>query len=264
MRSKPARIRTRTCEVGARRAAVDTTGLCVVREPPAGIEPAPRPYKGRVLPLTLRRLGRMETTGVEPARCRCKRAALPPELHPRVRWCGRMDGVEPSRARGTSFTARGALRSAQRLRGALRSAQRPRGSSKGDRPDSNRYREDHDLGCCRYTTATTNVRTGTAGLEPAASRLTSERSPPELRPHGHAGAAQTAPGTGLQYGRPLPKRCVIPAQEGRSPGTVGSNFRIRALRGSKHKRRGMGDTVLDRAFPGVVARVGFEPTVSSS
>ena len=25
----------------------------------------------------------------------------------------------------------------------------------GGRPGSNRYREDHDLGCCRYTTATT-------------------------------------------------------------------------------------------------------------
>src|SRR6476619_1763475 len=44
----------------------------------------------------------------------------------------------------------------------------------GDRPDSNRYREDHDLGCCHYTTATT--KTGTTGIEPAPSRLTSERS----------------------------------------------------------------------------------------
>ena len=33
-------------------------------------------------------------------------------------------------------------------------ARRPREKQKGDRPDSNRYREDHDLGCCRYTTAT--------------------------------------------------------------------------------------------------------------
>ena len=46
--------------------------------------------------------------------------------------------------------------------------------NRGDRPDSNRYREDHDLGCCRYTTAT--MKTGTTGLEPAPSRLTSERS----------------------------------------------------------------------------------------
>jgi hypothetical protein len=34
-------------------------------------------------------------------------------------------------------------------------AQRPL-ERKGDRPDSNRYREDHDLGCCRYTTVTTD------------------------------------------------------------------------------------------------------------
>jgi hypothetical protein len=48
---------------------------------------------------------------------------------------------------------------------------------RGDRPDSNRYREDHDLGCCRYTTATTSrKRAGTTGLEPAAYRLTSECS----------------------------------------------------------------------------------------
>jgi hypothetical protein len=31
---------------------------------------------------------------------------------------------------------------------------------RGDRPDSNRYREDHDLGCCRYTTATTSEKRG--------------------------------------------------------------------------------------------------------
>ena len=52
-------------------------------------------------------------------------------------------------------------------------AQRPL-RRRGDRPDSNRYREDHDLGCCRYTTAT--METGTTGLEPATSRLTSECS----------------------------------------------------------------------------------------
>ena len=50
-------------------------------------------------------------------------------------------------------------------------AQRPHG---GGRPDSNRYHEVHNLECCRYTTATTEA--GTTGLEPAASRLTSECS----------------------------------------------------------------------------------------
>jgi hypothetical protein len=45
----------------------------------------------------------------------------------------------------------------------------------GGRPDSNRYRGDHDPECCRYTT-TTMKETGTTGLEPATSRLTSECS----------------------------------------------------------------------------------------
>jgi hypothetical protein len=70
--NRPARGRTRTSEVGARRASAYTTGLrerttriervspewrsgalpTELRpreEPPAGVEPAPRPYKGRVL-----------------------------------------------------------------------------------------------------------------------------------------------------------------------------------------------------------------------
>ena len=39
---------------------------------------------------------------------------------------------------------------------------------RGGRLDSNRYREVHDLGCCRYTTATTSGddRTRTGGLSP--------------------------------------------------------------------------------------------------
>jgi hypothetical protein len=38
-----------------REAAAKPPPVREAREPPAGIEPAPRPYKGRVLPLTLRR-----------------------------------------------------------------------------------------------------------------------------------------------------------------------------------------------------------------
>jgi hypothetical protein len=67
----------------------------------------------------------MEMVGVEPTLPRCKRGALPPELHPRVK--------------------------------------------RGGRPDSNRNLEDHDLGCCRYTTTTTKSgddRTRTGGLSP--------------------------------------------------------------------------------------------------
>ena len=74
---KPARIRTRTREVGARDASGYTTGLrSRQEEPPAGVEPAPRPYDGRVLPLTLRRLEwrRSESNRHRP---RCKRGALP-------------------------------------------------------------------------------------------------------------------------------------------------------------------------------------------
>src|SRR5262249_38402167 len=93
-------------------------------EPPAGVEPAPRPYKGRVLavdttealmewtvwdsnprsasslPVVIHRHSEaatptsqlsgpglrlsVETAGVEPAPPRCKRVALPSELRPQV------------------------------------------------------------------------------------------------------------------------------------------------------------------------------------
>ena len=94
-------------------------------------------------------------------------------------------------------------------------------NEKGDRPDSNRYREDHDLGCCRYTTVTVG-EAGTTGFEPAASRPTSERSAqlsyaPEADPS--ALPAEEHRSTQRRTGTP---------RQGRSPGTVGSNFRIRA------------------------------------
>src|SRR4051794_2750262 len=115
----------------------------------------------------------METVGVEPT---------PPSLQarrssglsyiPRVRV--RTGGVEPPQREAAG------LRPAE-----LTGAQRPQ--RKGGRPESNRCREDHDLECCRYTTATTK-KGGTTGLEPAASRLTSERSSAELRPRDMHGA----------------------------------------------------------------------------
>jgi hypothetical protein len=72
-------------------------------------------------------------------------------------------------ARGDGVTSRGA-RPMLSVRG------------KGDRPDSNRYREDHDLECCRYTTVT-RKKAGTTGFEPATTRSTTERSGrAELRP----------------------------------------------------------------------------------
>jgi hypothetical protein len=96
----------------------------------------------------------METAGVEPAPPRCKRGALPPELHPLVD----ADGwSRTTTARGVAFTARGAHQCSA-----------PAGKE-GGRPDSNRNLEDHDLGCCRYTTTTTcsgDDRTRTGGLSP--------------------------------------------------------------------------------------------------
>ena len=108
-----------------------------VLKPPAGVEPAPRPYKGRVLAVdTTEAL--METVGVEPTPPRCKRGALPIELHPQVR----TGGVES--------------RYAQRYTRVYGAGSSPVLSvrEKGGRPDSNRNHKDHDLGCCRYTTTT--------------------------------------------------------------------------------------------------------------
>jgi hypothetical protein len=73
----------------------------VREEPPAGVEPTPRPYKGRVLAVDTTE-AEVETAGVEPAPPRCKRGALPQELHPRG-----ADGlIRTTTARGGGFTAR--------------------------------------------------------------------------------------------------------------------------------------------------------------
>ena len=80
------------------------------REPPAGFEPAPRPYKGRVLPLTLRRLdgdggSRTHSSSVQ-ARCSATR-------HPQK---ARTDGVEPPQPEAPGLQP-GELTRAQRPRG---------------------------------------------------------------------------------------------------------------------------------------------------
>ena len=133
----------------------------------------------------------METAGVEPAPPRCKRGALPLELHPRVGRTERVrtDGVEPPQ------------REAPRLqRGELSDAQRPQGKEEfglikppsnddsaadagfagvghpapdrdrsrapeGGRPDSNRNLEDHDLGCLPLHHIHHEHEAGTTGLE---------------------------------------------------------------------------------------------------
>ena len=138
----------------------------------------------------------MEMVGVEPTRPRCKRGALPPELHPRGMRTGELESRYAQRY--TPHLQRGELTkcSASAI-------------ERGGRPDSNRNLEDHDLGCCRYTTTTMapmpapasadlpfasraenagagshhgreaagfSATTGTTGLEPAVSRLTSDCS----------------------------------------------------------------------------------------
>ena len=101
----------------------------------------------------------METAGVEPAPPRCKRGALPPELHPREMRTG---GVEPPQREAHRVTAR-ELADAQRPRGGV--AGRIRTGTAGlTTPDADRLHHGH------------HERTGTTGLEPAASRLTSECS----------------------------------------------------------------------------------------
>jgi hypothetical protein len=102
----------------------------------------------------------VETAGVEPAPPRCKRGAHPHGPHPQGESV-RTGGVEPPQPEATG------LQPAELTR-----AQRPRGhsetSSRGGRPGSNRYREDHDLECCRYTTATASGddRSRTGDLSP--------------------------------------------------------------------------------------------------
>ena len=105
--------------------------------------------KGACLPLTLRR--QMETAGIEPTSCSVQaRGALPEHVPVR---CGRMESNHHS-ARQRRYKP---------LSSPMLSVR-----GKGDRPDSNRRLEAHNLGCCRYTTATMHGddRTRTGGLSP--------------------------------------------------------------------------------------------------
>jgi hypothetical protein len=146
--------------------SASSTELLTYEEPPAGIEPAPRPYKGRVLAVdtTEARWRRRESNPLllGASEALCHQSFIPGTD---------ADGwSRTTTARGTAFTARGAHRMlSARLR--------------GDRPGSNRYCEAHNLGCSPLTPGSprlvrdgTRAEAGTTGLEPAASRLTSERS----------------------------------------------------------------------------------------
>ena len=132
-------------------------------EPPAGVEPAPRPYKGRVLAVDTTE-ARVETVGSRTRhRPRCKRGALPVELHPREKKSVmRTGGVEPPQREATAVTARRSsplLSVRMKLGWPTGFEPVPRGSQPRVLPLHHGHHE-----------------TGTTGLEPAPSRLTSERS----------------------------------------------------------------------------------------
>jgi hypothetical protein len=135
------------------------------KEPPAGVEPAPRPYKGRVLAVDTTEAWSGDGGTRTHIDLVASEALVRIELRPREMRTG---GVEPPQPEGVGVTGRGAHR--------MLSVRMEKGAAGRIRTGTD---EDHGLGCCRYTTAT---MTGTAGLEPATARLTSERSPSELRP----------------------------------------------------------------------------------
>jgi hypothetical protein len=133
--------RSRTGDLCRRRAALCPLSYGRVKEPPAGIEPAPRPYKGRVLAVDTTEArsdrdgdggSRTRSSSVQ-ARCSSRRTSSPCR-------CGRVESNHHSRGpRGYS---------------PLSSPMLGVRKNQGDRPGSNRHCEDHDLGCCRYTTVT--------------------------------------------------------------------------------------------------------------
>ena len=85
---------------------------------------------GACLPLNTTEAMEWRRRELEPAPPRCKRGALPDELHPH--WM-RTDGVEPPQHEAAALQA-----------GELTNAQRPR--DEGDRPDLNRRCGDHEWG----------------------------------------------------------------------------------------------------------------------
>ena len=138
-----------------------------VKEPPAGVEPAPRPYKGRVLAVDTTEARdhawRWSESNRHPPRC--KRGARPVELHPRKTKCGRVESNHQSQGRqGYSLLSSPVL--SVRRRCSLNIQGRPTGfepALRGSRP--------------RVLAVTPQPpRTGTTEFEPAASRLTSECS----------------------------------------------------------------------------------------
>jgi hypothetical protein len=152
----------------------------------------------------------VETAGVEPAPPRCKRGALPPELHPRG--VVRTGGVEPQqrvaaglqpaeladarRPRSGAGSAAPSIRtrrlppsrpSQKRPRGTLElTPQRPEGWPAGLEPAPSGITTP-DAAALHHG----HHGARTAGFEPATSRSTTERSAAELRPRGSAGGIRT-------------------------------------------------------------------------
>jgi hypothetical protein len=120
--------------------------------------------KGACLPLTLRRLevARWRRRESNPLLLGASEALCHQSFIPEVR----TGGVEPPQREAAGL---------QPVE--LAGAQRPRERAvRGDRPGSNRRRGDHSPGCFRLHHGHHGETAGTTGLEPAASRLTSERS----------------------------------------------------------------------------------------
>jgi hypothetical protein len=150
-------------------------------------------------------------------------------------------------------------------RGSSPVAQRPR--ARGDRPGSNRRRGDHNPGCFRLHHG--HHRAGTTGLEPAASRLTSECS------------------ARLSYA-PRVRSILVPLSWGADPSAIIEPPRINAVearerddeneeRKDDERRRVSSppfaivllESSTTRPRLGLranarVARAGFEPAISSS
>jgi hypothetical protein len=160
-----------------------------VMKPPAGIEPAPRPYKGRVLAVDTTEACRWRRWESNPLLLVASEALFRSSYIPR---CGRVEsnhhsrrprGYSPlsspvlsvrkegrvwldSNCRRTTTTppmpalpASAAQRKIRHRSRTLENHHVPRSGRdfqrrEGGRPDSNRNLEDHDLGCCRYTTTT--------------------------------------------------------------------------------------------------------------
>src|SRR5207253_2429149 len=113
--------------------ALSTELRACAMEPPAGVEPAPRPYKGRVLAVDTTE-AEVETAGLEPAPPRCKRGALVPLSYvPKVR----TGGVEPPQRFGGGVTGRGAHPCSASARGVT--GRTRTGTAGITTPDARRY-----------------------------------------------------------------------------------------------------------------------------